>query len=169
MPTNANTDGLKKNKYLIMRKGRFVFSGMQTGRDMAIRVGLYNSDKPALISPAYITFSVSKDKRDRILPEYLNLQFKRSESDRLGWFYSDGSIRSNLDWDRFCDMELNLSNSTATHRCAASHCRCLPLHGTCQTDSHNCTRETQNTLPGLSATGCSLLIRQCHERKILRK
>lgn len=108
MPTNANTDGLKKNKYLIMRKGRFVFSGMQTGRDMAIRVGLYNSDKPALISPAYITFSVSKDKRDRILPEYLNLQFKRSESDRLGWFYSDGSIRSNLDWDRFCEFQIPL-------------------------------------------------------------
>lgn len=108
MPTNANTDGLKKNKYLIMRKGRFVFSGMQTGRDIAIRVGLYNSDKPALISPAYITFSVSKDKRDRILPEYLNLQFKRSESDRLGWFYSDGSIRSNLDWDRFCEFQITL-------------------------------------------------------------
>ncbi len=108
MPTNANTDGLKKNKYLIMRKGRFVFSGMQTGRDIAIRVGLYNSNKPALISPAYITFSVSKDKRDRILPEYLNLQFKRSESDRLGWFYSDGSIRSNLDWDRFCEFQIPL-------------------------------------------------------------
>lgn len=108
MPTNANTDGLKKNKYLIMRKGRFVFSGMQTGSDTAIRVGLYNSDKPALISPAYITFSVSKDKRDRILPEYLNLQFKRSESDRLGWFYSDGSIRSNLDWDRFCEFQIPL-------------------------------------------------------------
>lgn len=108
MPTNANTDGLKKNKYLIMRKGRFVFSGMQTGRDIAIRVGLYNSDKPALISPAYTTFSVSKDKRDRILPEYLNLQFKRSESDRLGWFYSDGSIRSNLDWDRFCEFQIPL-------------------------------------------------------------
>ncbi len=108
MPTNANTYGLKKNKYLIMRKGRFVFSGMQTGRDLAIRVGLYNSDKLALISPAYTTFSVSKDKRDRILPEYLNLQFKRSESDRLGWFYSDGSIRSNLDWDRFCEFQIPL-------------------------------------------------------------
>lgn len=108
MPTNANTDGLKKNKYLIMRKGRFVFSGMQTGRDMAIRVDLYNSEEPSLISPAYVTFSVSKDKRDKILPEYLNLQFKRSESDRLGWFYSDGSIRSNLDWDRFCEFQIPL-------------------------------------------------------------
>ena len=28
--------------------------------------------------------------------------------DRLGWFYSDASIRSNLDWDRFCDIVLPL-------------------------------------------------------------
>lgn len=26
----------------------------------------------------------------------------------MGWFYSDGSIRSNLDWERFCEMELTL-------------------------------------------------------------
>ena len=34
--------------------------------------------------------------------------FLSKEKDRLGWFYSDGSIRSNLDWDRFCDIELML-------------------------------------------------------------
>ena len=34
--------------------------------------------------------------------------FLSHEKDRLGWFYSDGSIRSNLDWDRFCDIELEL-------------------------------------------------------------
>ena len=108
MPTNANTEGLKKDKYLIIRKGRFVFSGMQTGRDTAIRVSLYNYENPALISPAYVTFSVTTDKRGEVIPEYINLQFKRKESDRLGWFYSDGSIRSNLDWDRFCEFQIPL-------------------------------------------------------------
>ena len=34
--------------------------------------------------------------------------FLSKEKDRLGWFYSDSSIRSNLDWDRFCEMELSL-------------------------------------------------------------
>ena len=34
--------------------------------------------------------------------------FCSKEKDRLGWFYSDGSVRSNLDWDRFCDIELNI-------------------------------------------------------------
>lgn len=108
MPTSANTEGLKKVKYLIIRNGRFVFSGMQTGRDVAIRVGLYTSDQPSLISPAYVTFSVKPNKKDKILSEFLNIQFRRSESDRLGWFYSDGSIRSNLDWNRFCEFQIPL-------------------------------------------------------------
>lgn len=108
MPTSATTEGLNKQKYKVLTKGRFVFSGMQTGRDVAIRVGLYSDGDDALISPAYTTFSIAKDKHDKLLPEYLFLQFKRSESDRLGWFYSDGSIRSNLDWPRFCEFQIPL-------------------------------------------------------------
>ena len=34
--------------------------------------------------------------------------FLSKEKDRLGWFLSDSSIRSNLDWDRFCDIELSI-------------------------------------------------------------
>lgn len=108
MPTTATTEGLNKQKYKVLTKGRFVFSGMQTGRDVAIRVGLYSDDTDALISPAYTTFSVAKDKYGKLLPEYLFLQFKRAESDRLGWFYSDSSIRSNLDWERFCEFQIPL-------------------------------------------------------------
>ena len=39
---------------------------------------------------------------------YFFMIFLSKEKDRLGWFYSDSSIRSNLDWDRFCEIELNL-------------------------------------------------------------
>ena len=108
MPTTATIEGLNKQKYKVLTKGRFVFSGMQTGRDVAIRIGLYSDDTDALISPAYTTFSVAKDKYNKLLPEYLFLQFKRAESDRLGWFYSDSSIRSNLDWGRFCEFQIPL-------------------------------------------------------------
>ena len=34
--------------------------------------------------------------------------FLSKEKDRLGWFYSDGSIRSNLDWPVFCDISITL-------------------------------------------------------------
>ena len=105
MPTVAAVEGLDRKKYKIVSKGVFVFSGMQTGRDMCIRIGLYNLDFDALVSPAYTTFDVISED---ILPEYLFLVFKSDEMDRYGAFLSDGSIRSNLDWDVFCNIELEL-------------------------------------------------------------
>ena len=41
MPTAANTEGLDEKKYKVVRKNRFVFSGMQTGRDQCIRISMY--------------------------------------------------------------------------------------------------------------------------------
>ena len=106
MPTVANTEGLDEAKYKVVRKGRFVFSGMQTGRDECIRISMYMQEKPIIVSPAYITFEICAF--DEVLPIYFFMIFLSKEKDRLGWFYSDGSIRSNLDWDRFCDIELEL-------------------------------------------------------------
>lgn len=105
MPTVADTLELDNHKYKVVSKGVFVFSGMQTGRDVCIRIGVYDKDYHILLSPAYTTFKV---KEDIVLPTYLFLQFNRLEMDRYGWFLSDGSIRSNLDWDRFCDIEIPL-------------------------------------------------------------
>ena len=106
MPTVANLDGVDIAKYKIVSKGMFVFSGMQTGRDICIRIGLYYKDQPALISPAYTTFFIKKEKD--ILPEYFFMYFNRDESDRYGWFISDSSVRANLDWSRFLDIEIPL-------------------------------------------------------------
>ncbi|MBQ3290517.1 MAG: restriction endonuclease subunit S [Kiritimatiellae bacterium] len=106
MPTVANIEGLDERNYKVVRKGRFVFSGMQTGRDECIRIGMYKLDNPIIVSPAYTTFEV--EATNIILPLYFFMLFLSKEKDRMGWFYSDGSIRSNLDWDRFCDIELSL-------------------------------------------------------------
>lgn len=106
MPTVANTDGLDEKKYKVVRRNRFVYSGMQTGRDECIRIGMYAVDNPIIVSPAYTTFEVSAPKI--ILPEYFFMLFLSKEKDRLGWFLSDSSIRSNLDWERFCEIELEL-------------------------------------------------------------
>ena len=106
MPTVANTSGLDETKYKVVRKNRFVFSGMQTGRDQCIRISMYAGDNPIIVSPAYTTFEVTAV--DIVLPMYFFMLFLSKERDRLGAFYSDGSIRSNLDWERFCDIELDL-------------------------------------------------------------
>ena len=106
MPTVADTNELDSSKYKIVEKDAFVFSGMQTGRDVCIRLALYDKDEPILVSPAYTTFII-KDKSE-ILPHYLFIQFNRFQMDRYGWFLSDGSIRSNLDWGIFCDIMIPL-------------------------------------------------------------
>lgn len=106
MPTLAQTDGLDETKYKVVRKNRFVFSGMQTGRDECIRISMYSGEEPILVSPAYLTFEVTA--LDIINPMYFFMIFRSSEKDRLGWFLSDSSIRANLDWKVFCDIEITL-------------------------------------------------------------
>lgn len=106
MPTVADTNELDNTKYKVVEKGTFVFSGMQTGRDICIRIAVYDGECPILVSPAYTAFKVNDTSV--LLPAYLFLQFNRNESDRYGWFISDGSIRSNLDWERFCDIKVPL-------------------------------------------------------------
>ncbi|MCI8670380.1 MAG: restriction endonuclease subunit S [Lachnospiraceae bacterium] len=104
--TVANTEGLDETKYKVVRKNRFVYSGMQTGRDKCIRVSMYNYEKPILVSPAYTTFEVTAT--DVAIPLYFFMKFLSKEMDRYGAFCSDDSIRSNLDWDVFCDIDIEL-------------------------------------------------------------
>ena len=103
MPSVANTTGVDLTKYKVVQKGQFAYSGMQTGRDECIRIALYTGDQPIIISPAY-TVMVLAD--DTVLPEYVMIWFSRKEIDRLGWFMSDASIRTNLDLERFFEIEI---------------------------------------------------------------
>lgn len=106
MPTVASTEGLNEKRYKVVRKNRFVYSGMQTGRDECIRISMYTEDIPIIVSPAYITFEIIA--QDYVNSQYFFMFFCSKEKDRLGWFYSDSSVRSNLDWNIFCDLEIEL-------------------------------------------------------------
>lgn len=103
MPTVADILNVDLKKYKLVSKGQFAFSGMQTGRDKCIRIALYDKEEPIIISPAYTVFEI---KDEAVLPEYFMMWFSRKEIDRLGWFYSDASIRTNLDMDRFYEIEV---------------------------------------------------------------
>ena len=103
MPSVVNTTGVDLSKYKVVQKGQFAFSGMQTGRDQCIRIALLHEDTPIIISPAYSVFEM---KRADILAEYVMMWFSRKEVDRLGWFMSDASIRTNLDMERFYEIKI---------------------------------------------------------------
>lgn len=103
MPSVANTNGVDLSKYKLVFKGQFAFSGMQTGRDECIRIALFDKEEPIIISPAY---SVLKLKDNDVIAEYVMMWFSRNEVDRLGCFMSDASIRTNLDIERFYEIEI---------------------------------------------------------------
>ena len=94
MPSVADTNGVDLTKYKLVKTNQFAFSGMQTGRDECIRIALNKDEASIIISPAYTVF------------EYIMMWFCRKESDRRGWFMSDSSIRSNLDLDRFYEIQI---------------------------------------------------------------
>lgn len=104
MPSVANTSGLDLSKYKLITKGQFATNLMHVNRDEVLPVALYQSDEPAIVSPAYITFEV-KDENE-LLPEYLMMEFQRPEFDRRAWTYCDSSVRGGLEWERLCDIEI---------------------------------------------------------------
>lgn len=104
MPSVANTSGLDLSKYKLITKGQFATNLMHVNRDEVLPVALYQSNEPAIVSPAYITFEV-KDENE-LLPEYLMMEFQRPEFDRRAWTYCDSSVRGGLDWERLCDIEI---------------------------------------------------------------
>ena len=103
MPSVASSSDLLR--YKIVRKNQFAYSAMQTGRDECIRIALRQEDTPIIVSPAY---SVLQKKTNDVMEEYIQMWFSRSESDRMGWFMSDASIRANLDLPRFYEIEIPL-------------------------------------------------------------
>lgn len=105
MPSIASSNDLLK--YKVVKKGQFAYSSMQTGRDKCIRIALFQGDKPIVVSPAY---SVLQRKTNEVLEEYIQMWFLRGESDRIGWFMSDSSVRANLDLPRFFEIEIPLPN-----------------------------------------------------------
>lgn len=106
MPTVADTSTLNEKKYKVVRKNRFACNLMHVGRDVVIPIAFHQSDEPIIVSPAYFTFEVAAT--DKILPEYFFMLFRSKEKDRLGWFLSDSSVRGNLEWKTFCDIEISL-------------------------------------------------------------
>lgn len=100
----ANIIGTDLSKYKVVDKDCFVCSLMQVSRDEKIPIARWNKVYSVLVSPAYKVFRVVNSKN--VLPEYIDLWFKRAEFDREASFYGVGGVRGSLEWSDFCDMIL---------------------------------------------------------------
>ncbi len=57
-----------------------------------------------MMSPAYPIFRVKNP--DEILPEYLEMWFKRDEFDREAAFIAVGGVRGSMPWNEFAQMQV---------------------------------------------------------------
>lgn len=100
----ANTVGTDWQGYKKIRRGQFCYIPDTSRRGDKIGIALQCDYDIALVSQAYTVFEISD--ADTLLPEYLNLWFKRPEFDRYARFHSHGSVREIFDWEEMCNMEL---------------------------------------------------------------
>ncbi len=99
----ANTIGTDLSKYKIIRNNYFAVSLMQVSRDSKIPIARFLGNE-AIMSPAYSIFRV-KDE-NVVLPEYIDLWFKRAEFDREAAFIAVGGVRGSMPYEEFSRMEI---------------------------------------------------------------
>ncbi len=100
----ANTVGTDWRGYKKIQRGQFCYIPDTSRRGDKIGIALQCDYDIALVSQAYTVFEISDT--NTLLPEYLNLWFKRPEFDRYARFHSHGSVREIFDWEEMCDVEL---------------------------------------------------------------
>lgn len=104
IPSVANTIGTDLKKYKLIRKNDFAVSLMQVSRDSRIPIARQTEYEVAMMSPAYPIFRVKNP--DEILPEYLEMWFKRDEFDREAAFIAVGGVRGSMSWNEFAQMQV---------------------------------------------------------------
>ena len=110
----ANTIGTDLSKYKIIQRDDFAVSLMQVSRDSKIPVARQTDYDAAIMSPAYHIFRVTD--KSVILPEYLDMWFKRSEFDREAAFIAVGGVRGSMPWEEFAQMKVHVPDIDTQRR-----------------------------------------------------
>ena len=99
----ANTIGTDMSVYKIVKRGQFAYGPVTSRNGDKVSIALLTEEE-CIISSSYTVFEVTDTKK--LLPEYLNLWFKRPEFDRYARFHSHGNAREICEWEEMCNVEL---------------------------------------------------------------
>lgn len=106
--TRANLEGTDVKKYYQVLPNQFAANLMHIGRDERIPIAFNNTDKTLVVTSAYYIFQVKEKCKSVILSDYLSLYFHNPEIDRICWFFTDSSVRGNLQENRLFDIPIPL-------------------------------------------------------------
>lgn len=96
--------GANTSKYKVVPPDYFACNLMHVGRDIVLPISMNHSENNKIVSPAYTVFKVTDESI--ILKEYFFMLLKSDEKDRFFWFNTDSSIREGLEWEVFCNIEI---------------------------------------------------------------
>ena len=118
IPSIANIIGTDLSSYKIVRKGQFAYGPVTSRNGEKISVALLEEDD-CIISSSYSVFDIID--KDKLLPEYLMLWFRRPEFDRYARYRSHGSVRELFDWDEMCQVELPIPDIDVQHKIVTAY------------------------------------------------
>ena len=104
IPSVANTIGTDLSNYKVIKKNDFAVSLMQVSRDSKIPIACFKDNNEAIMSPAYSIFRVQNE--NEVLPDYLDMWFKRPEFDRECSFIAVGGVRGSMPWEEFARIKV---------------------------------------------------------------
>lgn len=87
----------------IVRKGRFAYNRATTRNGEKISIA-YREGEDCVVSSAYQVFEIKE--KDKLLPEYLMMWFKRSEFDRYARYMSKGSAHEFFEYSDMEEVEI---------------------------------------------------------------
>ena len=98
--------GNDTSNYKIVPPQYFACNLMHVGRDCVLPIAINRTAKNKYVSPAYTVFKLIDE--NVILREYLFMLVNSPEKDRFFWFHCDSSVRDGMDWESFCNVELDV-------------------------------------------------------------
>lgn len=102
--STSNVIGTDMSAYKIVKPNQFACDFMSPIRVSKLPVVLSKEDNSVLVSPAYCVFEIID--REKLIPEYLMMWFRRSEFDRFVTFKCDSAIRGGYNWEELSDTML---------------------------------------------------------------
>ena len=105
-PTKADVSERSFSRFQIVKPHEFVFNRRTTRMGEKIGIGYNNLREPFIATEDYVVFRVIDESI--LLPDYLNIFFRRPEFDRYSRWDSWGSATEFFNWEEMCDVRINI-------------------------------------------------------------
>lgn len=100
----ADQNSLDLTKYKIVSKNNFAY----TLRIFIGSIALFREDSQCIVSTSYTIFKIKDDKVNELLPDYLDIWFRRKEFQRYAEINSWGSSKVDFSFSEMCDVQIPL-------------------------------------------------------------